>query len=485
MTARNEPCPCGSGKRYKHCHGEGIGPSTAASLTLPPDTLVGRALEAHQRGELDHAQEGYRAALAVAPGHPHALHFLGVVHYQRNEIAEALPLLEDAVRKIPHEPEFHNNLGLTLAAADRTGEAIAAHRRGLSLKPDHAGAWNNLGLSLQAANDVPGAIDAFRTALRYAPEFAQAHWNLGLALLARGEFEEGWREYEWRLRLAELGKNNRAYAGPRWDGTNPAGKAILLTREQGMGDTLHFARFARLIADRGAPVMLEVPEPLVRLIARVPGVACTYAPGDPLPTYDAHLPLLSVAGALGTTADTIPRAVPYVSPDPREVAALAPLLDPYRATFKIGLAWAGSRDHANDRRRSCPLAALSPLLRLPGVTWFSLQKDDGEDQIPGVAAASALVLLDARNDFDRKAALVSALDLVISVDTSIAHLAAALGKPTWLLLPFAPDWRWQLGRTDSPWYPTMQLFRQPRAGDWNTVISRVERALLARIAEAR
>jgi hypothetical protein len=231
--------------------------------------------------------------------------------------------------------------------------------------------------------------------------------------------------------------------------------------------------------------MLEVPEPLVGLIARVPGVASASGPGDPLPAYDAHVPLLSVAGALAISADTIPRAIPYVTPDPSEVAALARLLDAYRATFKVGLAWAGSRDHANDRRRSCPLATLSPLLLLPGVTWFSLQRDDGEDQIPGVAAASALVLLDARNDFERKAALVSALDLVISVDTSSAHLAGALGKPLWLLLPFAPDWRWHLERADSPWYPTARLFRQPRAGDWSAVVASVQQALLARLAEPR
>ena len=484
-VGRNDPCPCGSGKRYKHCHGAVDAPSPVPIEPLSADALVARALQAHQRGTLDAAERDYRAALAAAPQHPYALHYLGVIHYQRSEIAAALPLLEGAVAQVPEEPEFHNNLGLALAAADRIGEAIAAHRRALSQKADHAGAWNNLGLALQAGNDLPAAIEAFRAALRCAPGFAEAHWNLGLALLAHGEFDEGWREYEWRLAITALGKDGRTYPQPRWNGASLAGKTILLTREQGLGDTLQFARFARMLVQRGARVLMDVPQPLARLIARVPGVASACGPDDRLPMFDLHLPLLSVAGALGITAATIPGDGPYLVPDPDDVAAVEPLLLPYRGTLKVGLAWAGRRDHANDRRRSCPLAAMSPLFDLPGVTWFSLQKDDGEDQIAAVATADRIVLLDARNDFDRKAALVCALDLVISVDTSIAHLAGALAWPVWILLPFAPDWRWQLARSDSPWYPTARLFRQPGPGEWRPVVADVAQALRARLAGRR
>ena len=479
-AGRNDPCPCGSGRRYKHCHGA-LSVSVAAPVVaeLPtPDALVAHALEAHQRGELDAAERGYRAALDAALDHPYALHYLGVVFYQRNRLLEALPLLERAVLRVPHEAEFHNNLGLALAASDRTDEAIASYRRALALNADHAVAWNNLGLALQATNELPAATYAFRRALRLTPDFAQANWNLGLALLARGEFAEGWRAYESRLGIAELGKGGRAYPGPHWEGENPAGKTILLTREQGFGDTLQFARFARMLADRGARVLMESQQPLVRLLGSAPGVAGVYGPDDPLPAYDAHLPLLSVAGTLGITAATIPCEVPYLTPDPEDLAALAPLLEPYRATLKVGLSWAGKRDHANDRRRSCPLALMTPLLEMPGVTWFSLQKHDGEDQIPALPAARRLIQLDARNDFDRKAALLSSLDLVISVDTSNAHLAGALARALWVLLPFAADWRWQLARTDSPWYPTARLFRQPRIGDWNAVIADVQRALV-------
>jgi Tfp pilus assembly protein PilF len=461
-------------------------PAAPAPAAPPaPDALVARALVAHQRGDLDGAERDYRAALAAAPGHPHALHFLGVILYQRDRPDAALPLLEQAVALIPREPEFHNNLGLALAAADRTDEAIAAYRQALALKPDHATAWNNLGLALQAANQLPEAIDAFRAALRLAPGFAQAHWNLGLALLAHGAFAEGWREYDWRLAIPELGGGLPAPAGPRWEGGDPAGRTLLLTSEQGLGDTLQFIRFASLLAARGARVLVRAQPALAPLLASAPGVAAVYGSGDALPAYDAHLPLLSVAGALGIDADTLPRAVPYLACDPRLAPETAAQLAPWRDRVKVGLAWAGSRAHGNDRRRSCPLAALAPLLAMPGLAWFSLQKDDGEDQIAQVPEARDLVLLDARRDFERKAALMTALDLVVSVDTSTAHLAGALARPLWVLLPFAPDWRWQLERGDSPWYPTARLFRQTRAGDWPGVIGEVRRSLKALVAGRR
>ena len=478
-AGRNEPCPCGSGKRYKHCHGAAgmIAAAPAPPSTPTPDALVARALGAHQRGELGAAESGYRAALASAPQHPHALHYLGVILYQRGRLTEALPLLEQAVRLVPQEPEFHNNLGLALEAADRTGEAIARYRQALALRPDHATAWNNLGLALQASNDLAGAIDAFRRALRLTPDFAQAHWNLALALLARGEFSEGWREYDWRLALVELGGRSAPLAGPRWDGGDAHGKTILLTPEQGFGDSLQFIRFAPMLAARGARVIVQSQPALRRLLASAPGVSEVRGTDEPLPVYDAHLPLLSVAGALGVTAQDIPHAVPYLAADPQHEARIASELQPFRGMLKIGLAWAGSRVHRNDRRRSCPLARLAPLLDLPGAAWFSLQRDDGEDQLPDLPSARRIVLLDARRDFDRKAALIDALDLVISVDTSTAHLAGALGRPLWVLLPFAPDWRWQLERTDSPWYPTARLFRQARAGDWGAVTDAVRHAL--------
>ena len=481
---RNDPCPCGSGKRYKQCHGAVGAAAPHASLALEtprptaitPDALAARGIDAHRRGDIEAAERDYRAALAAAPDHATALHYLGVIHYQRNHIAEALPLLERAVALVPEEPEFHNNLGLALAAADRTDEAIARYRHALARKPDLATAWNNLGLALQAANELEQAATAFREALRIAPEFAQAHWNLSLALLVTGQYAAGWREYEWRLRAQTFGAT-AASPAPRWQGEDLANRTILLSAEQGLGDALQFARFAAPLSSRGARVIVRAPDALSAILASAPGVAAVLRAADPLPAHDFLLPLLSVPGVLGTDERSIPATVPYLAAAAADTAALAPELAATRGTLRVGISWAGNPQHVNDRRRSCPLATLAPLIELPGITWFSLQKGDGEDQIAHVPAAARIRLLDARNDFARKAALIDALDLVISVDTGNAHLAGALGKPLWILLPAAPDWRWGLRRTDCPWYPTARLFRQPRAGDWASVVADVRAAL--------
>ena len=480
-VGRNDPCPCGSGKRYKQCHGA-IGPAGApavAAPSTPPDvaTWVQDAIATHQRGELDAAESAYRAALATAPGNPTATHYLGVVLYQRGRLDEALPLLRAAADAVPQEPEFHNNLGLALAAADYNDESIAAFRRTLALKPDHAIACNNLGLSLQAGNRLPEAIAAFRDALAHVPDFAQAHWNLALALLAHGEFADGWRQYEWRLQVPEFAAQEDPAEGPRWDGVVRAGQTLLLTAEQGLGDTLQFIRFARPLAEGGMRVLVRAQPPLIRLLATVPGVAGVSGSGDTVPAHDAHAPVMSVAGALGVTPATIPSQVPYLTADPVRRAKMGVALATKGRMRKVGLAWTGSKTHANDRRRSMALATMAPLFEVPGVDWFTLQREDDGFEAASVPAARVLTRLTEPNDFDDTAALVAELDLVITVDTAIAHLAGALAKPTWILLPFAPDWRWRLDRADTPWYPTARLFRQPRLGDWDAVVRELVGAL--------
>jgi tetratricopeptide (TPR) repeat protein len=557
---RNDPCPCGSGRKYKHCHGA-IGapatvsaepmtpvvsaanatitsvmtpavvrdipatpaapaatapdksaatgsasasapasapapipdvpaaatpPATAAPFTATPDALAARGVEAHQRNDITGAERDYRAALALAPDHPLALHYLGVVHYQRNELPEALPVLERAVALAPDEPEFHNNLGLALAASDRLPDAIASYRRALERKPDHATAWNNLGLALQATNDVDGAIKAFREALVRVPDFAQAHWNLSLALLLSGNYAEGWREYEWRLKAGTFGAEVAANT-PRWSGEDLRNRTLLLTTEQGLGDALQFIRFAQPLAERGARVIVRAPSSLLGILGAAAGVAAVIDAAAPLPVpaHDFHLPLMSVPGVLAVDEASIPRGVPYIlarkSTLDHDITAMAREITGVSGALPIGLSWAGNPAHANDRRRSCPFVLLEPLLELPGVAWFSLQKGDGESDISKISAGRRVVQLDARNDFVHKAAMMQKLDLIISIDTSNAHLAGALGRPLWVVLPFAPDWRWGLGRRDSPWYPTARLFRQPRAGDWPRVIEEVRKALAAHV----
>jgi len=479
---RNDPCPCGSGRRYKQCHGAvGAAPDLAAAgAPRSLDDLAAEGVALHQRGDAAGAKERYEAVLARDPGHALALHFLGVVHYQRDDPAAALPLLERSVELRPEEPEFHNNLGLALARTGRDDEAVAAYERALARHPAHAGALNNMGLSLRAQNRVSEAIAAYRRAIALQPAFGEAHWNLALALLANGEFAEGWREYETRLALGVFQQGISPAPGPRWDGRDPRGMTLLLTAEQGLGDAIQFVRLADALASRGARVVVRAPAPLVTLFRSVPGVDHVVGSADPLPRYDAQVPILSLPGLLGVDGDRIPARVPYLTADPALRERVRPALAAQGSGLRIGVAWQGSRANADDRRRSTTLSALAPLLAVPGVRWYSLQKDDDADD----PHAAPLVRLDDRRTLEGTAALVAELDLVVSVDTSIAHLAGALARPVWLLLAFAADWRWGIAGDRTPWYPSMRIFRQPAPGDWTTV-ARAAAEALATLAAVR
>ena len=476
-VGRNDPCPCGSGKRFKHCHGDVTKRSAAATAGgEAADATVARALQAHQRGELEAASRDYQAALAVFPDHPHALHYLGVIAYQQGRAAEALSMLERAAAYVPHEPEFHTNLGLVLASLDRDDEAIGAFRKALALRPDHAGAWNNLGLALHARNDLAGAIDAFRRSMTFDPDAVHTRWNLALALLHDGRFREGWDAYEARLRIPAFAPA-RVPSTPLWDGSNAAGRTILLVAEQGLGDAIHFVRFAVDVARRGARVLVQAQPPLLALFRGVEGVDDVSPLGESPPTHDAWLPLLSLPRVLGIDASNIPSRVPYLRADETLCAAIARDLTPYAATLKVGVAWAGNRSNTNDRRRSIALDEFVTCVGgIDGVTAFSLQKGD-EDDGGRARGAERLVRLRWREDFDGIAALMQALDVVVTVDTSIAHLAGALARPVFILLPFASDWRWRTHRADSDWYPTATLFRQSAPGDWSGAVSAVRKAI--------
>jgi tetratricopeptide (TPR) repeat protein len=479
---RNEPCPCGSGKKYKQCHG-GLGRSAAIAPAAPPpdaDASVASGLDRHQRGDHAGAERDYRAALAVAPEHPTALHYLGVILYQRRELEAALPLLTRTAQAVPGEPEFHNNLGLALAAADRTAEAIASYRRALALRPSHAVAWNNLGLALQERNEFAEAIAAFRRAIELDPQFARAHWNLSLALLDDGQFLEGFREYEWRLAIDELGKGRHPFDGPVWDGTSPRGRTLLVHTEQGLGDALQFARYATLLAEQGARPLIQCAPTLKNLLATVPGVVAAYSPGEPLPHYDAHIALLSLPRVFATQWANVPATVPYLTASNERRAAVRAAFGSRGEALNVGLAWAGNKANPNDRNRSMPLAALAPLFDVAGIAWHSLQLG-ADDELARTSAASHIVPLPAGIPLDGTAAIVSELDLVVSVDTSIAHLAGALACPLWVMLPFAPGWRWRLGSDSSPWYPTAILFRQSARRAWPEVVARIREALVARV----
>jgi Flp pilus assembly protein TadD len=478
---RNDPCPCGSGRRYRQCHGA-LGP--ANERPFDPDELVRRAIAAHQRGDFDGALRDYRTVLARVPEHPHALHYEAIARHQHGDSMAALPALEHAAALVPSEPEFHNNLGVVYAALDRNAEAMAAHRRAIALKPSHAGAWNNLGLAFRAVNDLPSATGAFEEALRHAPAFNEARWNLALALLASGRFREAWPAYEARLSIPEFAPSV-VPATPRWDGRDARGRRILLTAEQGIGDSIQFARFVPALARRGAEVIVHAPPALVRLLRTIDGVHDAVAADAPPPPHDAWLPLMSLAALLDVQASDLPGPIPYLAADPHCQEAVRGKLAGYEARLRAGLAWSGNRRNTNDRRRSMPLALMAPLLAMTDVAWFSLQKGDGEEQLPQLPEASRLVSLDERNALEGTAALVAELDLVVSVDTSLVHLAGALARPVFVLLPFASDWRWRTERDDSDWYPTARLFRQAAPGDWIGVVERVAAALRAFQPSAR
>jgi Flp pilus assembly protein TadD len=474
-SMRNASCPCGSGKRYKECHGQ------IARGDFRRDAARSRAddgLAAHRAGRLEEAERAYAAALASDPGDPVVEHNLALIRMQRGDVASALPVLERGARSRPDEPEFHANLGLAYAGLDRFDDAIAAHRRALALDPSRAGAWSNLGIALVQARRDDEALDAFRRALAIDPGHARARWHLATTRLARGELA-GWDDADARLDLLEPGTAPGVEGVPRWNGDACDGMTILVDDEQGYGDTIQSIRHVTALAARGARAIVRVRDELAGLVATVPGVA-DVVPLHDTPRCDAWVPAMSLPALLRVSPHG-DAAVAYLRADPARVAAVRARLSTAPATLRIGLAWSGNPGQVNDRRRRCPLAALAPLLERDGIAWYSLQHVDGEDQIGQVPAARSLHLLEERHDFDGKAALMTALDLVVSVCTSSAHLAGALGRPLWLMLAHVPDWRWGTAGATSAWYPTARLFRQRAPGDWTGVVDDVGAALDAKV----
>jgi Flp pilus assembly protein TadD len=449
--------------------------------------VIGDALQHYQAGRLLEAERLFREVLAVDPRHVDGLHLLGTVLQEQGRLDEAVVCLRKGLVLDPDYPEAHHNLGNALREQGRLYEAIASYRRVLALKPDYPEIHHSLGDTLREQGRLYEAIASYRRAIAPKPDCPLAHAALATALLAQGDMAEGWEEYEWRWKTPRMIKGRRNFAQPQWRGEPAMGRTLLICAEQGFGDTLQFCRYAPRAAARGLRVIMEVQKPLVRLLRGLPGVDLVLGRGEELPAFDLHCPMLSMPLALRTTMTTIPSATCYLRAD--EAQAMA-----WRTRFaatdnrgpRIGLAWAGNPrvDSADpqihspdavavDRRRSLPPDHLAPLFELPGLQFVSLQKG-------GPAAPAHFPLTDfmpEMDDFADTAALIATLDLVISVDTAVAHLAAAPGKPVWVLDRFDPCWRWLVGRHDSPWYPSLRLYRQPCAGDWNTVLADVVRDL--------
>jgi len=372
------------------------------------------------------------------------------------------------------DPGSHSNLGNALRALGRHGEAEASHRRAIELDSGYLEARYNLGLVLKDQGKFDEGIACLEEAVKRKPDYIDAHWDLSLALLMRGDLEAGFEEYEWRWRLAD--NPPRGFDKPAWNGGPLDGRTLLLHAEQGMGDSIQFARYVALVAERGGRVVLECQAPLVDLFASLEGAAEIVARGDALPDFDLHAPLLSLPRIFKTGLDSIPASESYLAADPERRKMFAGSLDKKR--FNVGLVWAGKPSHRNDRNRTAGIEPFIDLLGTPGCAFHSLQVGPRAADI--VATGCAGLMRDQApgiGDFADTAALVSGLDLVISVDTSVCHLAGALGKPCWVVLPYTPDWRWLMAREDSPWYPSLRLFRQESFGDWPGVFARIGAAL--------
>jgi Flp pilus assembly protein TadD len=419
------------------------------------------------------AADRYRHALAIKPDYVEAHNNLGVALHDQGKLEEAVACYHRALALKPDYAEAYNNLGSALEDQGKLEDALVCLRRAIALKPDYAEAHNTLGSTLHARKQLDEAVACYRRAVEIKPDYVSAHWNEAVALLLMGDLRNGWNKFEWRPSREEANKN---YRRPAWQGENVRGKVVLLHAEQGLGDTIQFLRFVPAIAARSARVFVEVPATLRALTASVTSEVQVFATDDPIPEYEVHCSLLSLPRFLGTTLETIPGGVPYLWVDPsvierwrRQLAA--------RKRLNVGLVWAGNPKHNNDKRRSIAFDRLRPLLEIDDIRWFGLQVGERVadlSQLPsGLVPDLSPILL----DFAETAGAVMNLDLVVTVDTAVAHLAGALARPVWLLLPFVPDWRWLLGREDSPWYPTMRLFRQSTYGDWDGVVSRVKQEL--------
>lgn len=450
------------------------------ALALKPDyveAVVARGNVFYEMRCYAEALKEYERALAMRPDFAYGFNNRGNALHALGRHDEALICFERALALDPGYTEAHNNRGNALLELNRPAEALADYDSAVALKP-FAFALVNRGSALRYLDRPEEALASFDQAIALEPEMAEAHWNKALLCLSLGDFARGWAGYEWRWRGGtEL--TPRDFAQPQWRGEDLRGKTVLLHAEQGFGDSIQFLRYLPMVAGRGATIVLELPDSLMPLLGDLATGVTLLTRGTALPPFDVHCPLMSLAGAFGTTVETVPAAMPYLH-------APADRLDKWRTRLprmgrpRVGLVWSGKPSHKNDHNRSIALTRLAPLLVLPGVDFVSLQREVRDADLPAFGQFPALLRLDQHlNDFADTAAAIAQCDLVIAVDTAVAHLAGALGRPVWILLSHIQDFRWMLAREDSPWYPSARLFRQPRIGDWDSVIDRLGKELAA------
>lgn len=449
------------------------------ALSLQPDNNEfwnGRALALRGLRRQEDALASLHRSLALNPTGTNALSNLGVMLREEKRLAEAIAIFERAVESAPDNPAVYANFASVFELTGEYDRVRELAERALALDPDFAEPYVLLANCELEAARYARSRELLERALSLDPANRNARWNIAILSLLHGDFANGWRQFEARKQLQSSLIDHASYNAPEWDGTPLAGRSILLHTEQGIGDALQFVRFAALLAAHGAGrVIVECPHPLVSLLMGVQGVDEVVARGSRLPPYDVHAFLMSLPFLLDVRPETIPANVPYLIAGPRPAAAL---IDAPANVLKVGIVWAGNPAHHRDRLRSVAPERFIPLLSTPNTAWYSLQK--GDDVASALEAFPAGAVKDVGihlNDFRDTAAVLQRLDLVITVDTSVAHLAGALGRPTWVLLPCVPDFRWMLERSDSPWYPTVRLFRQPAVQQWDPVFLRVADAL--------
>lgn len=448
-------------------------------LVLKPDDtemLYNLAVIAKDRGRLPEARAYCERGIALDPSNPFWIICLGVIYYMMGDYGRAVICYRKALELKPGCPEALSNLSVLADEMGASEQALDYSRQALALQPEYPEGLNNLGNALKAAGKLEEAVEVLRRAVRLNETDPEIQYNLSITLLAAGNFEEGWPLYETRWQTRHLKHLHRKYPQPLWHGEAAEGRVLFIHHEQGMGDTLQFCRYAPMATARGLRVVMEVQQPLVRLIKSLEGVETVTARPEEPAAFDFHCPMMSLPRVMQTRLETIPDTAPYLTADEKEVLEWRKRLEPLASGKpRVGLVWAGStRLHSPslamiDRRRSIAPEMLAPIVKNKNIHFFSLQKD-------GLKAPEALGLIDLMdecNDFMDTAALIANLDLVVTVDTAVAHLAGALGKPVWVMNRFDSCWRWQRGRETTPWYSTMRLFHQPKAGDWESVIARI------------
>jgi len=450
------------------------------ALHLRPNcaqTYFHLALAHHQRGMLKEAAEFYRCALAADPDHADACSNLGTILQAENRLEAAIELYRKSVSIACGAAAF-NNLSVALRSLGRLNEAVEAAKEAIAIDSRYALAHNNLGVAYMLQNRFDEAATCWQRALELQPSMGEPHINLAMAWLLQGDYGRGWREYEWRWVAFPLKKPD--FKEPQWHGEALDGKTILLYSEQGFGDILQFIRYAPMVAQRGGRIVLHAHDELKRLLSPIKCLSQVVGASEHLPPFDVQIALMSLPMVFGTTLGDVPPPGDCIRADDDLRATWKERIDAAvesvgaHGKLKVGIAWAGRQAHDNDRNRSMTLASFAPVAQVPGVQLFSLQKGEPAQQIRAAPAMMRIIdLTDGLSDFAETAAMVTNLDLIISVDTAVVHVAAAQDLPVWTLLPFAPDWRWLLDRPDTPWYPSMRLFRQTEHEQWRPVIEQV------------